>query len=235
MKTIVSTLLLFGLVACQHPHKYLSKDIHNMEYVALNNDQKLSPVVRFHVFSKEVSKFNNDNFNLFHLVNNEGYCSAWIVDSTHAFTAAHCTVGLIVDKSTLIDSTGQVEVGITDYQGDSRTDYAILTGDFSQFNAIQTVIQDAVTIDLIGQPAELCGYPGGSPELTCTRAVLKGPFNSQMLAVGELYPGMSGGPVMIQSLLGPMAVALNTATIGEMYGFPAMALILSPLLGINGL
>lgn len=246
MKYIVTVLMMLSFVSCgpKKHHISLSKDIDNEAYVKLNSEQKYNPIIRLHVFLKETPKSSEDNASILLTKEQEGYCSAFVVDATHAFTAAHCTPGLIVNKSTATDTTGSIEVPITNYNSNFRADFSILIGDFSKFNALITAYTVPLAIDLAGQNIAMCGYAGGAAEMVCTQGKLLSPLNSQILAAGELYPGMSGGPVLIEiplsvqqtpQMFGVVAIGVNTASLGGNEGLPPSALLLSPLVGINAL
>lgn len=238
MKYIAIVLMMLSFVSCSHKshHISLSRDLNNEEYYKLNNELKFNPIIRLHVFLKETPKSGEDNASILLTKDQEGYCSAFVVDSKHAFTAAHCTPGLIVNKTTATDSTGSVEIPITDFNSNFRGDFSIITGDFSRFNALLTIYKAPLATAIMGVHIAMCGYPGGAAELVCTEGKALSPINSQILAAGELYPGMSGGPVVIElPLVGVVAIGVNTASLGGNENLPPSALLLSPLLGINAL
>lgn len=210
---------IYSLIPARH-HKRIANDIRNAEYIQSNNPSKFGAVIKLHLFLEE----------------GEGYCSGVVVDATHAFTAAHCTPGLITDKTFATDETETSHVNITDYHANTRGDYAVLIGDFSKFNALLVETRRPVVVSLIKQPVSPCGYPMGQKDLVCTEAVVLSPMDSSMVAVGEMYPGMSGGPVVVRvPVLGLVVVAVNTGTWGQEGGLPPSTLILSPLIGITAL
>lgn len=202
---------MYTAIPHQH-HKAIANNIHNTDYILSNSPFKYNAVIKLHLFLEE----------------GEGYCSGFVVDATHAFTAAHCTPGLITGKTFATDSEEKSHIPITDYNSNKRGDYAVLIGDFSKFNALLVVVNTPTVVDLYAQPIGMCGYPMGQKQMVCTEGVDAGPTDSMMLAKGELYPGMSGGPVVVDLPIGLVAVAVNSATDGP-------DLILAPLIGITAL
>lgn len=203
----------------KHHHKAIANDIHNVQYANLNSPSKLNPIIKLHLFLEE----------------GEGYCTGFVVDATHAFTAAHCTPGLITNKTFATDETETSHIAITDYHANVRADFAVLIGDFSRFNAIIVSTQEPVVMKLVGYPIASCGYPEGQKHLVCSVGQLQAPMDSHIYALGEMYPGMSGGPVLVDVPgLDPIAFAVNTGTMGE-GDLNVSATYLSPLLGITAL
>lgn len=208
---------VYNLIPTKH-HAQIANNINSSAFTN-NSSNKYNPIVKLHLFLEE----------------GEGYCSGTVLDATHLLTAAHCTPGLIVDKTYATDSTESAHVNITDYHSNFRADYSILIGDFAKFNVLPAVLGSPIAVDLVGSVVATCGYPMGQKQLICAKAKIVSPMDSGILAVGEMYAGMSGGPVLVEvPLLGPTIVAVNTGTWGQ-GGFSAAALFFSPLVGITAL
>lgn len=203
----------------KHHHAQIANNI-NLSYFTHNSSNKYNPIVKLHLFLEE----------------GEGYCSGTVVDSTHIITAAHCTPGLIVGRTYATDTTEVAHAAITDYHSNFRADYSVLIGDFSKFNGIPAVLDKPLAVSSVGEVVATCGFPMGQKDLICAQAKIVSPIDSQILAVGEMYPGMSGGPVLVSvPLIGPIVIAVNTGTWGQAGGIPASSLVFSPLVGITAL
>lgn len=209
---------VYNLIPTKH-HIQIANNIHSSAFTK-NSSDKYNPIVKLHLFLEE----------------GEGYCSGTVLDATHLLTAAHCTPGLIVDKTYATDSTETTHVNITDYHSNFRADYSILIGDFAKFNVLPAVLESPVAVDLVGSVVATCGYPMGQKALACANARIVSPMDSSMLGVGEMYPGMSGGPVLVSiPLVGVIVVAVNTGTWGQGGLGSVAALVFSPLIGITAL
>ncbi len=85
-------------------------------------------------------------------------------------------------------------------------------------------------IELMGKMVMTCGYPLGQTPLVCTPALVVAPIDSSIMAKGEMYPGMSGGPVIDPT--SRQVIGLNTGTYGDTK--QPGTIIISPLMGILG-
>lgn len=125
------------------------------------------------------------------LVDNKGdfFCSGFVADDNYVITAAHC----VYDAKTVMvnERTPATVIG---YQG--REDFALLKGDFREYGRLPFSYSTGISIALVGRMVAACGYPEGSYFVTCTPAKILGPSMFYHEAIGEMYPGMSGGPVI---------------------------------------
>lgn len=116
------------------------------------------------------------------------FCSGFVADDHYVVTAAHCLSG---SKSMLINGvTPARRVG-----GSGREDFGLVIGDFRSYHNAKIDFTSALSMELAGRIVNACGYPEGIHKVVCTPARILGPGFFFHVAVGELYPGMSGGPV----------------------------------------
>lgn len=125
------------------------------------------------------------------------FCSAFVIDSNYALTAAHCVdpgkrygIRPILDAPKLLIDTGFRAVGIN-----NRIDVALIMGDFSNFKNLRA---DFYGFTPTNSPAayQACGFPYLQKKLTCTRFIPRGVAGFTLAGAGFLIPGMSGGPVL---------------------------------------
>lgn len=149
------------------------------------------------------------------------FCSATVVADQLIITAAHCVMietpfGPMMNASVIeIRGNDNKPVGVyaTLNFATSQMDQAMLVGDFSRFEH-KPIITDFAKLTAIGSPGSTfnaCGYPLGG-DLVCTRLNFKHKAFFYWAVEGSLYPGMSGGPVMLPD---GTLVAVNTAVDGE--------------------
>lgn len=167
----------------------------------------------------------------------EFFCSGSVISDDYVLTAAHC---LSDNKGHLRKAKINV-VGISNDAGkpsvtisavaaarNSRADYGLVKGDFSQFSKIKIEFSpESSPLDgsiLVG-PVVTCGSPWGDHTAVCYKSYPPLQMVYGQLALrGTLYPGMSGGPVIdIGRDLTQFAV--NSA-VGEGY------IVVSPLIGL---
>lgn len=155
------------------------------------------------------------------------FCSGTVVSDDTIITAAHCVAQvedmgplgqmLKLDESVDIRAGNGVELGIygVTVAADPRSDQAIIHGDFKQFDARRSITDPKKVFEIYIDPkADLqsCGYPY-SGKLYCTPIHYVEPYNFQMAVKGQMYPGMSGGPI-IDMNTGEI-VGINTAMMGD--------------------
>lgn len=135
-------------------------------------------------------------------------CTATVVYSNYAVTAAHC-----VDKGEEYEVTGTKKLVKVVYY-DVRLDRAILQGDFSAHKSMDIDL----TEDLLHSvpAAAYCGFPAGSDSHGCRRAMLSGFDYFAAVFAGPAMPGMSGGPVIDMQSGKLIGVIYGVNQIGQM-------------------
>jgi len=135
-----------------------------------------------------------------------GLCSAFVVSDQYAITAAHC----IETPSDIILVNGKEKTKVAAFN--RRTDYALLLGDFKEYAKLVTDVSTARFPMLSGTQAIACGYPEGSHQSTCAPQILVANAGFYIASKGQLYPGMSGGPLLIMPAPGVVfAIGVNHA------------------------
>lgn len=167
---------------------------------------------------------------------NDFRCTGAVVDASYAVTAAHCVVdgsgmglrsGLSVTTESDPTDVPVKLVGLV-----HRLDYALVEGDFSSFKSykinhkklgLETVQSQLVNTSypsLIKYKS--CGYPMGAKTQNCVTFVPLASWGFQIIGDGQLFPGMSGGPVVDSNNI---LVGVNSAVYADKS-------IISPIIGI---
>lgn len=132
------------------------------------------------------------------------FCSGTVISNTTILTAAHCMmIEGPMKIASLPDAKGHVTeaLGVA-YKINPRADYASVKGNFSAFSKMAFSTNPAADILYHNYNLVTCGFPyGGRP--VCYRITRPEKFVDQIKAKGQMYAGMSGGPV----------IDLNTGTI----------------------
>lgn len=183
-----------------------------------------------------------------------GFCSGSVIDNNYIVTAAHCLVdgdGKLNTASLKVrtDSGELIDVRAKAAAANTRVDVGLVLGDFKTFQFIPIDYKQMVDFRapnqketllraFQGQPAEpdsteltACGYPEAQATLTCIPIHWVQYYNFQLIGHGQLFPGMSGGPVFANTPEGVLLVAVNTAITFE---GGSNIVILSPVLGLQG-
>lgn len=203
---IVLAIFLVGIAAIQ---------IFNFLTVLLTNSYK-----RFDIpITTETIFVNHTEKPFFPLVRlyYEGsfMCSGVVVSDTLVLTAAHCVVSpsqTMPDEGIVVsDIFEQYFVPTVVAYYDKLRDVAILYGDFRFFQAAKVDWSGEFQEDLKNADIVTCGFPGGDV-LYCSKIKYATNFYFKMLfSGGQLYKGMSGGPVLIDVNGEKVVIGVNSA------------------------
>lgn len=145
-------------------------------------------------------------------INGKGFCSGLVISDTEVLTAAHCVVAfnmygeLLTAKDVVVQSipvNDELLIApseVVAFQG--RQDVAILIGDYKGFSKIKIETNPNKDILVSNYNIASCGFPYGG-ELVCYRLKNPGKMGDMIFFSGQMYAGMSGGPV----------IDLNTGTV----------------------
>jgi V8-like Glu-specific endopeptidase len=149
------------------------------------------------------------------------FCSAAIISRTQAVTAAHCVVSQFMGFAMPTQKKIEVRpangkptgIQVTHIVADARTDQALITGNFDDFEAMELETEPAEVINSFKtEELSACGFPYGG-KLFCSKITHAEAKDFWFAADGNLYPGMSGGPVISQ-VTGKI-IGINTAVDGS--------------------
>jgi S1-C subfamily serine protease len=172
---------------------------------------------------------------LIHTDGGTGSCSAAVIKDNIALTASHCVAHanmfgeMEVHKISVISllnvDNKNIKVKASVVGFNPRADYAVITGDFRKFKKLK--YNDSPAADILFNKYNLiaCGFPYGVYVPACY------PFSNPQKAFdvikgkGQLYAGMSGGPVI--DLATGTIYAVNSAV---MDGF----VVIAPIVNILG-
>lgn len=195
---VISFMILFSVFIKKMRGKHVSAT------TAAVTQQKFGGIVRLH--DAKTGRF---------------FCSAAVVSPTQAVTAAHCVssafFGIQIatwDKIELRPANGtSIGVFVERVFSDNRTDQALLTGNFENFEALEleTHPEDVIASFKDGK-LKACGYPYAG-QMFCSDVDKADTLDFWFSTTGNLYPGMSGGPVI--DMTTGKVVGINTAMSGN--------------------
>lgn len=158
------------------------------------------------------------------LYNDQGnfFCSGFVVSDTTVVTAAHC-MGSMTENVVGVKSGNSATLG--QFVGfNFRTDIATISGDFREFSkfVVETDPAEDAYVNKDSLNLVSCGYPyGGKP--VCYRLSNLEKYVDMIGATGQLYAGMSGGPV-IDMNTGKVYGVNHAVTIGKVVFAPVVNL-----------
>lgn len=198
---LVASVMFLGCTSKEPLPAFKTSDIMS------NSAKKRIPIVRLH-------DSNTGSF----------FCTASVISNKYALTAAHCLIGIKDKKINIkLQNAGEVLTTAVVAKFNVTADVGLIMGDFSAFNSIAIVTNPKEQLDIINASKIVsCGYPWGG-ELYCTNAQPKEFYFFSWGATAQLFPGMSGGPVLS---------ALTYQVIGVNYGMTQKGAILSPIVNI---
>lgn len=190
---MVISLVMLGIAVVRYFHPPLVARAHTQV------KGKLSPVVRL-----------TD-------ANGRTFCSGVVVSPHTIITAGHCVLEAVIFGMPIYNT----EIYIRDTNSDGpgvpaqvssirpQLDTATVTGDFDAFESRKVITDITKLVEIAQQDAVFigCGYPLGGA-LYCSKLIYHGKINFMWLTKGELLPGMSGGPVMLDD---GTVIAINDA------------------------
>jgi S1-C subfamily serine protease len=158
------------------------------------------------------------------------FCSGTVIDNNYILTAAHCVTTedgyRSKDDILIFNEHGEDTDTVVKVVGiDRMSDVALLKGDLHSFQFMGVDLFN--TPFQTGGPFLACGFPRLQNRLICSNITDLSTFYFQYAAKGNLYPGMSGGPVVDMSKGMPILVAVNTAVTFNQ-------VVVSPVIGLTG-
>jgi hypothetical protein len=159
------------------------------------------------------------------------FCSGVVISQNYIVTAGHCLEGRKLLKKSIevrsLDNTPIKNYAAPAFR-EQRSDQGLVIGNFSDFNAQPYSVQTTFVVSAFLSPeAQImtCGFPYGGTAI-CEPVNNRHPFYFGFMADGVLYPGMSGGPVMVNMSGTGVVVGVNTAMIeGEAFYSPLVELL----------
>ena len=141
-------------------------------------------------------------YSMVRISTDKGICTATVISRNYALTAGHCVVGQIGSKYKIMG----VEKNGADKAKKAATavaargvmygglDLGLLKGDFKDFEYAPIKGEDR---EVSYAPIFVsCGFGGGSLSAMCRPMLGPQPYGFIAVGMGNLLPGMSGGPVI---------------------------------------
>jgi hypothetical protein len=153
------------------------------------------------------------------VTNGETFCSGVVATDYVLITAGHCVIGAMTEMM----MNKQIEVRLADNYptriyvqpgtASQQMDTGTLLGNLKTFPHMPIATNPYYLFDRVQKAPYLisCGFPMGA-ELYCKRLTYVGPIEFNWLTLGQLIPGMSGGPVMLPD---GTVIAVNSAVDGD--------------------
>lgn len=142
--------------------------------------------------------------------NDGSTCTGFVISDKLAVSAAHCFLNkyrIVAQKEFMVrDDKLEVAIPARLMTISYGPDIAVITGDFSEFNAAN-IITDGSVVET--QVLIHCGFPYGRNKVECFAGQSKGPYIFQRMSTASLFSGQSGGPT-IDAMTGGV-VGVNSA------------------------
>lgn len=148
------------------------------------------------------------------------FCTGTVISDHTIVTAAHCIVvetsfGEMLRSTTIgIRNDDNKDLGVIAMPASAsvQMDTATLTGNFKAFKHANyiTDVTKLMQVATPGAKLKACGYPLGG-KLYCTTLLFKDIAVFQWSTKGALIPGMSGGPVFTEDIVGNQTVVATNA------------------------
>lgn len=161
-------------------------------------------------------------------------CSGTVISKKVIITAAHCLGSPpIITPMFEVRSVDEKPRGIVAFVAGANpsSDLAVLHGDFQDFDTMSlTVRAKEIVRSFQGATPHLivCGYPHGG-DLACFPLLRPKQYMFQYEGTSNIYPGMSGGPVIDQD--NNSVVAVSTGVMEDARGENTLVLV-SPTIEI---
>lgn len=157
-------------------------------------------------------------------------CSGVVIGSNYVLTAAHCladSAGNLTTKTLYVsDVNDGNKVKSKAAALFWRQDLGIIQGDFSKYKSAD-IFND--NLGITEGPLVQCGFPGGNKNYTCVMSKAIKPDGFLIATTAEMFPGMSGGPVV--DLLTNKVVGVNSRALS--LSAPAVSEY-APTIGVLG-
>lgn len=163
------------------------------------------------------------------------FCSGFVVSDNYIITAGHClrSEGTpYIDKTPLLVEAQSLAGPIVKVPARAKAlvhsaDLGLVSGNFKDFSKVQFNANDDLR-NLSELKAVACGFPLAGKILFCPDIKRLTVVGDLYLGEGPLYHGMSGGPLLLITASGPIAVGVVSASMGD------STAVFSPLIGLTG-